>query len=116
VPFYGHAWGDVPDVSHGAFNPGKPPTAHVYARYGDIVSTMLNQGYVRYWDAASSVPYLYNPDTKVFVSYEDPESLAKKCSYILDHKLAGVMFWDYAGDPTGALLNALDTGLNQGHP
>ena len=114
VPFYGHAWGEVPDVSHGAFNPGKATTTHVYARYGDIVSTMLNQGYVRYWDAAASVPYLYNPDTKIFVSYEDPESLAKKCSYVLDHKLAGVMFWDYAGDPTGTLLDALDTGLKQG--
>jgi len=25
------------------------------------------------------------------------------------------MFWDYAGDPTGALLNALDMGLKPGH-
>jgi chitinase len=45
------------------------------------------------------------------VSYEDPESLALKCKYVVDHKLRGVMFWDYAGDPSGSLLNTIDAEL-----
>jgi chitinase len=107
VPFYGHAWGQVPEQNHGLFQPGKT-SPNTYARYGNIVSSMLNQGYTRYWDAAASAPYLYNPDKRIFVSYEDPESLALKCKYVLDHKLAGVMFWDYESDPTGTLLNTID--------
>ncbi|MGZ4814342.1 MAG: glycoside hydrolase family 18 protein [Terriglobales bacterium] len=110
VPFYGHSWGDVDDVDHGLFRPGKP-VPNAFTHYGDILSTMLNHGFVRYWDAAASAPYLYAADKKIFVSYEDPESLALKCKYVLDHKLRGVMFWEYGADPTGALLDAIDAGL-----
>jgi chitinase len=110
VPFYGHAWGEVDDVNHGLFRPGKL-VPHTFAQYGNIQSTMINHGFTRYWDSASSVPYLYSSDKRMFVSYEDPESLALKCRYVLDHKLRGMMFWDYAADPTGALLDAIDRGL-----
>jgi len=110
VPFYGHVWGQVPATNHGLFQTGQT-VPNVYAHYGDIVSTMLGKGYTRYWDDASSVPYLYNADKQIFVSYEDPQSLALKCKYVLDHHLAGVMFWDYAGDPTGALLNTINASL-----
>jgi chitinase len=110
VPFYGHVWGQVPDRDHGLFQPGKP-VPNTFAQYGNISSSMLNHGFIRYWDPVASVPYLYSPDKKIFVSYEDPESLALKCKYVVDHKLGGIMFWDYAGDPSGALLDAIDAGL-----
>ncbi len=112
VPFYGHIWGHVQDTNHGLFQPGKP-VPNAFARYGTISSTMLNNGYTRYWDSTASVPYLYNAEKKIFVSYEDPESLGLKCRYVLDHKLGGVMFWDYAADPTGALLDTIDTSLKK---
>jgi chitinase len=112
VPFYGHVWGEVPDREHGLFQSGKP-VPNAFAQYGNITSTMLNHSFTRYWDAAASVPYLYSAHKKMFVSYEDPESLALKCKYVVDHKLGGMMFWDYAGDPSGALLDAIDTGLSK---
>jgi chitinase len=104
-------WGNVADTNHGLFQPGKP-VPHAYAPYSAIVETMLKQGYVRYWDSSASVPYLYNSQTQIFVSYEDPESVAAKCSYIVSHKLGGAMFWDYSGDPSGALLRSLNQSLN----
>jgi chitinase len=115
VPFYGHEWGQVPDKNHGLFQPGKQVPG-AYANYGNIMATMLNptqssNGYVRYWDSASSVPYLYNAARQIFVSYDDPESMALKCQYAVDHKLGGIMFWDYSGDPTGALLDTVDATL-----
>jgi chitinase len=115
VPFYGHEWGQVPDKNHGLFQPGKPVPG-AFARYGNIVATMLNpngpnQGYVRYWDSSASVPYLYNAAAQVFVSYDDPQSMALKCKYVLDHELGGIMFWEYSGDPTGALLDTIDRTL-----
>jgi chitinase len=115
VPFYGHVWGQVTAKSHGLFQPGKP-APNASADYASIKSTMLGQGYIRYWDAAASVPYLYNEQKKIFVSYEDPESLAAKCRYVLDHHLAGIMFWDYENDPSGALLDAIDSGLKLSAP
>ena len=50
---------------------------------------------------------LWSPDARVFVSYEDPESLRAKCRYIRDHGLAGAMFWEYYADRGGVLLGTL---------
>lgn len=110
VPFYAHVWGQVSAVNHGLFQPGKD-IPHSYAGFGDGPQAMMKNGFVRYWDSAASVPYLYNTDKQVFVSYDDPESLGLKCKYVLSHKLRGIMFWDYESDKTGELLNAVNDGL-----
>ena len=110
VPFYGHVWGHVAATNHGLFQTGEP-VPNAYANYGALSTTMLSQGYTRYWDAKASVPYLYNSQKQIFVSYEDPESLALKCKYVIDHHLAGIMFWEYGSDPSGKLLDAIDLGL-----
>ena len=47
----------------------------------------------------------------MFISYDDPESLSLKCRYMRERGLAGVMFWEYYSDPTGALLRTLDREL-----
>ena len=110
VPFYGHLWAQVPATNNGLFQPGKPATTD-FASYGAITSTMLGHGFIRYWDPAASAPYLYSEQQKIFVSYEDPESLAAKCGYILSHKLGGIMFWEYLDDPSGTLLETIDNSL-----
>jgi len=110
VPFYGRAWADVGDTNHGLYQPGKNAT--VWATYHDIAQTFLSNGYVRYWDSVASAPYLYNSTTRTFVSYEDPESIAAKCQYVLTHHLGGIMFWDYSSDTAEhALLNTINRGL-----
>jgi chitinase len=111
IPFYGHVWSEVDDVNHGLFQRGEMASAG-YAPYTLITTTMLGHGFTRYWDPVASVPYLYSSDKKVFVSYEDSESLAAKCNYVLTMKLGGVMFWDYSGDPTGTLLKTIDQSLH----
>jgi chitinase len=110
VPFYGHVWGHVADQNHGFLQPGKP-VPDAYAPYSAITATMLNQGFVRYWDPIASAPYLYNSEKHIFVSYEDTESLAAKCRYVLAHKLGGIMFWDYSSDPNGVLLGVINQSL-----
>ncbi len=111
VPFYGHAWSQVPDRNHGLFQPGKSAPED-FSRFGNISTTMLNQGFTRYWDAAAAAPSAYNAAKRIFVSYEDPESLALKCKYVLTHGLGGIMFWDYESDPSETLLNAVDQHLH----
>lgn len=112
VPFYGHVWGQVPDTNHGLFQPGKP-VPNAFAAYRNLSTDMLDKGFTRYWDSAASAPYLYNSQEKVFISYEDPKSLALKCKYVLEHHLGGIMFWEYNSDPSGRLLDAVDTGLKK---
>ncbi|MFC5864434.1 glycoside hydrolase family 18 protein [Acidicapsa dinghuensis] len=113
MPFYGRMWGDVVSQNHGLFQPGKD-IPNAYAPYSAISTTMLDKGYTRYWDAKSSVPFLYNADKHIFVSYEDPESAAAKCAYVKAHHLGGVMFWDYESDPSGTLLHAIRKALDGG--
>ena len=112
VPFYGHVWGEVADREHGLYQPGKA-APEGYAPYSVVSSETTGSGYVRYWDPVARVPYLYNADKRLFVSYEDAESLAAKCGYVREHGLDGVMFWDYSGDPSGTLLKALNEGLHR---
>jgi chitinase len=104
-------WGQVANHNHGLYQQGKP-VPNGYSNYGTITTTMLNHGFDRYWDATASAPYLYNADKQIFVSYDDPESIAVKCKYVLTRKLGGVMFWDYSGDPSGALLHAIQSSLH----
>ncbi|KAI8068310.1 glycoside hydrolase [Gongronella butleri] len=51
------------------------------------------KGWVRYWDDKSKTPWLFNPQTKVYISYDDPISLAYKVKYAMCEDLAGVMVW-----------------------
>ena len=114
VPFYGHVWGHVSATNNGLFQPGDP-VPNAYSTYGTLTQDITSHGFTRYWDAKASVPYLYNPQKQIFVSYEDPESLALKCKYVIDHHLAGMMFWEYGSDPSGKLLDAIDRGLDVSH-
>lgn len=111
MPFYGKRWAEVPSENHGLFQPGEQPPRDAHGPGFDAAS-LLASGYTRYWDSAAQVPYLYNPDTRMFVSYEDAESVAGKCKYVVSHKLAGVMFWTYQSDTTGVLLNTVDASLH----
>jgi chitinase len=109
VPFYGRSWGEVASENNGLFQPGKAAKG-VHFSYPDLPN-LLATGFVRYWDATASVPFLYNPQTQVFVTYEDPQSLAAKCRFVNQHHLGGVMFWEYFNDSTGILLDAVHAGL-----
>ncbi len=109
VPFYGRSWGEVASVNDGLFQSGKAAKG-VHFSYPDLPN-LLATGFIRHWDATASVPFLYNPQTQVFVTYEDPQSLAEKCRFVNKHRLGGVMFWEYFNDSTGILLDAVHAGL-----
>ncbi len=101
--FYGHGLKGVSDpqmlfVPHtgasdeGTWNPGE-------FEFRDLAdgtqgnAAINTNGFIRYWDDHSKVPYLYNEDTQVFITYEDPRSLELKARYVRDQGLGGIMFW-----------------------
>ncbi|MGL4773414.1 MAG: glycosyl hydrolase family 18 protein [Clostridium sp.] len=55
-------------------------------------------GYVRYWDDVSKVPYVWNESKKVFLTYEDEQSMAEKVDYTIKNNLGGIMVWEIDGD------------------
>jgi chitinase len=111
VPFYGRAWGDVNPKDKGLYQPGRPLAVPIETGYAALAAQIAGGGFERVWDAAAQAPYLWNADRRLFVSYDDPESLRRKCGYVRDHGLGGVMFWEYYADKSGALLDTLFTEL-----
>ena len=111
APFYGHAWAEVEPKNHGLFQPGKE--ARIHAGYAEIVEMYLNKnGFIRYWDASASAPYLWNESSRTFISYDDVESMKLKCSYVKKNRLRGIMFWEYSRDHNNDLLQAINDGLH----
>lgn len=67
--------------------------------YGDLAAAYVNKnGFTRYWSQTSQVPYLYNPSSKIFISYEDPQSIAAKAAFIKNRSLGGAMIWELSED------------------
>jgi chitinase len=114
LPFYGRSWGEVENRNNGLFQPGKAARG-VHFSYPELPN-LIATGFIRHWDSVAASPYLYNPRTKVFVTYEDPQSIAEKCRYVTSHKLRGIMFWEYSNDTTGILLEAVHGGLTPPPP
>ena len=112
VPFYGHAWDDVGPLDGGLYQPGKQPASRVYTSFDDIEKNLDGKnGFIRYWDDISKAPFLYNPQSRLWVSYEDEQSMRAKAKYVADRGLGGMMFWQYTEDSGGRLLSTINKGL-----
>jgi chitinase len=114
VPFYGREWTGVEaGATHGLWQPiasNKPGLELVYGRIEPMVNA---EGFVRYWDPVASAPYLYNQETKSFVTYNDAEAELARTKYVKQMHLGGIMFWQYTGDPKNVLLDAIDEGFKE---
>lgn len=110
--WYGRAWGSVAVTNNGLYQPASEARERVGGSFQGIQTRLVNKdGFVRYWDNISKAPYLYNAAKRVFVSYEDEQSVGLKAQYVKEHGLGGMMFWEYSGDPEIKLLDALNAGL-----
>jgi chitinase len=110
IPFYGRIWKGVKtDSEQILFNTAE--TVGMGIDYIDFYQNINANGYTRYWDDTAKAPYLWNPEEKTFISYEDEESIKIKIDYLKNKGLAGVMFWEYSADHDKKLLNAVVDNL-----
>ena len=104
--FYGKAWQMQSDDNNGLFR-----RTEKFSRAGGFTflkdSLVNKNGFVRYWDEKASAPYLFNKEKKVFITYDDEESVKQKCKYVKNNDLAGVMFWEYNSDKKEYLLKTV---------
>jgi chitinase len=113
VPFYGRAVADVPQEKGGLFQQGTTASEEWGGSegidYRDLVARRPEeQGFRRYWSDEAQVPWLYDSARRIWISYDDPLSIARKAMYARAHGLAGIMIWDLLADD-GSLLAALRT-------
>jgi len=69
--------------------------------------------YNRYWDEKSKVPYLFNPSTGIWISYDDLESIKIKNDYIKQKQLGGAFFWELSSDRQAELIDATFKALSR---
>jgi chitinase len=121
VPFYAKQYIRVPNVNDGLYQPfdntgldpntlqwdlTPTPTYHDLVDIAKIVTpdalggndaAGLN-GFTRFWNRHAGEPWLYNPTTGRFISYEDPRSVHERTQAVRDMNLRGAMLWEISQD------------------
>nr|AFC60660.1 chitinase [Pandalus japonicus] len=106
IPLYGRSW-RLDDPTNTGFyapasNPGQagPYTRQTgFAGYNEICANMMTHDWTIVHDPAMNEPYAYCLQlNNIWMSYEDPDSVALKAQYALDKGLAGCMVWSVETD------------------
>ncbi len=110
VPFYARGFTGAGSGGEGLNQP--------YEKYGpgygwaELAKDVIGKnGFERRWDEKAKAPYLWNPESRTFITYDDPESLRIKAEYVKERRLGGIMYWEHSHDPDEDLLNAVYEGL-----
>ncbi len=104
--FYGKLF-DVPGLEGGPYQTGTQKSTVMYKQIP--VQMPQSAGWQYLWDEVAHAPYIYNPQLKQLFVYDDKRSIADKTKYVIDNKLAGIMFWQLGGDTfRNGLLNEID--------
>ena len=108
--FYGRRFDGVPNVNNGLLQPSET-AALGGGSYGMLTEDFLKSGgFTRYWDEDAEAHYLWNGSS--FITYESPEAIRRKCLYVKEMGMLGVMYWEHSCDPTRDLLNTMHETLN----
>lgn len=112
VAFYGRAVADVPQENAGLLQAGTRASEQWGGSdgidYRDLVAKRPEErGFRRYWSDEAQVPWLYDAERRIWISYDDRLSIARKTMYACAHGLAGIMIWDLFADDGSLLLAAL---------
>lgn len=105
VPFYGRGWIGVTDDNNGLYQPYAE--SHGAFSYDTLAQHFVDQrGFTRHWDEGAQAPYLWNRDSSIVITYEDPESLQAKAQFVSSRGLGGLMYWHHDHDD-GTLLQTM---------
>ena len=115
MPFYGQGWTGVTGGGDGLGQPATAPAPATWAAgYEDYkaLKKLADSGtYTIHRDRRNGHAWLFDGTT--LWTYDDPQVLRAKTSYIRDRGLGGAMFWSLDGDTDdGELMTAVDSGLH----
>lgn len=116
MPFYGQGWTGVTGGGDGMGRPATAPAPATWAAgYEDYkaLKKLADSGtYTLHRDRRGGHAWLFDGTT--LWTYDDPQVLRAKTSYIRERGLGGAMFWSLDGDTAdGELMTAVDRGLSR---
>lgn len=107
IPFYGYLYASVNNSNNGLYQSYQGANS---ISYRSIAENYLSKPeFKRFFHSQSLTPWLFNGS--IFITYEDPQSIAYKTSYIKSKNLGGAMIWELSQDSNGVLLNTLYNGM-----
>ncbi|MGW4028122.1 glycoside hydrolase family 18 protein [Streptomyces sp. NPDC004838] len=114
MPFYGQGWTGVTGGGDGMGQPAERPAPATFAAgyedYKALKKLAASGQYQVYRENGSA--WLFDGST--LWTYDDPQVLRAKTSYIRDKGLGGAMFWSLDADTAdGELTTAVDRGLSR---
>ncbi|MEC0246493.1 glycosyl hydrolase family 18 protein [Paenibacillus chitinolyticus] len=122
LAFYGRGWSGCKNTANGEYQQcAGLATTGTWEKgsfdFYDLEANYINKnGYTRYWNNTSKVPFLYNASNGTFISYDDAESIGYKTSFIKSKGLGGGMLWEFSGDRNKTLLKKVTTDLSGSAP
>jgi len=107
IPFY-------TTVQTGSGGPGSKTGEGKSIWYDKLFTTyQLSDTMKEYFDYECGVPYRYDEVNKIFISFDNEESIKMKCDYINTLGLAGIMYWQYGQDVNDMLSDAINKYINK---
>lgn len=117
IPYYTRGWQNVQGGTTGLHGSSKTPASGKYNVWGDdldndgvlepaganplwhVLNLMNSDSNLKkYWDSVGKVPHIWNDKEKVFLSFEDEQSIDARVEYIKNKNLGGALIWVMNGD------------------
>ncbi len=111
--FYGRHFQVAGQKNNGLLQPAGPGLPG--PAYGEITQDYLRgNGFQSLWDPDAEAAWLWNGST--LVSYESPEAIRRKCEFVKEKGLRGIMYWEHGHDPNRELLGVIHRTLGSRNP
>lgn len=112
LPLYGRTWCGCNPQNNGEYQECSGSAKGTWEEgvldYQDIVALYLPKGaFVRHFNQAARVPFLFAASSGQFISYDDVESFRDKVNFLKERGLGGVMYWEITADPEERLLDPM---------
>ena len=117
IPYYTRGWENVQGGTNGLHGSSKTPASGIYNIWGDddnkdgvldpaganplwhILNLAETDPNLKiYFDEVGGVPYVWQNEKKVFLSFENEKSIDKRIEYIKNKNLGGALIWVMNGD------------------
>ncbi len=105
VPFHTRGFRTTSDEDAGLYQPYSEtlPSPDWEGVKADLLT---DPRFEQHWHDEAQVPWLYDPETNEFFSYENPRSIGAKAELAKERELRGVFTWEITGDDDEHSLTA----------
>ena len=117
VPYYARTYANVPPANDGLFQTASGAAPSEWTGTNTDVSHLTRAkleaaGFSVRTEPRAQAPFAFNPTTRVWITFDDAESLTRKADYVRARGLRGIMIWE-AGSDDGTTTRAIKEALTR---